>query len=248
MSPSDALSSVGIIRVAVGWVTVDKLIRTLWKPVRAHFRIWPLSLGFAGRGSPFPHVHPPDSWSLWTPVQVAWLTIIAQRFPFFHLCPLPKTYLCRLRCASLLKGVVSCLAGWLGCVLALLCPAAFPSSWPHLHCAWFPYFCPFSPLAGGRVPHCWLCCCGMMAGGSGLCWWESLQPRQLEGRQRAGSGRASPLQLVLANCGRWMCGAVAVTGFWEHYSKSGHELCSPASPCQMPWDKGGWKSCVLACV
>lgn len=148
------LSSACIIRVAVGWVTVDKLIRTPWKPVRAHFSIWPLSLGFAGRASPFPRMHPPDNRSLWTPVQVACLIVIAQRLPFFHLCPLPRTYLCRLRRASLLKGVASCLAGQLGRVLVLLCPAAFPSSWLHLRCVWLPYLCPFSPLACGRVPRC----------------------------------------------------------------------------------------------
>lgn len=54
---------------------------TPWKPVAAYFSIWPLSLGFAGQGGPFLHMHPPDSQSLWTPVQVAWLTVITQRFP-----------------------------------------------------------------------------------------------------------------------------------------------------------------------
>ena len=89
----DAFPSAGIIRVAVGWVAVDKLIRTPWKPVRASFlafghRLWALAEAALSHTC-----IPPDSQSLWTLVQVAWLTVIAQRFPFFRLCPLPKTYL-----------------------------------------------------------------------------------------------------------------------------------------------------------
>lgn len=127
---------------------LDKLIQTPWKPVKAHFSNWSPSLGFAGQGSPLPHARSPGSRSLCSSVQVAWLTVIIQRLPFFQLCPQPKPSLCRLRRASLLQGVGTA-DRVLGYVLAgAPLPSGVPVQLPDV-CQPASHFCPFTPLARG---------------------------------------------------------------------------------------------------
>lgn len=154
---------------------------TPWKPVTACFSIWPLSLGFAGQSGPF--LHMPDSHSLWTPVQVAWLTVITQRFPILLSVPpaqnLPlQTKTCQFvdgrdklsgRVAGARTGTPPCSSFTIQ--LAASAPLVAPIALSFLSlCLW-----PNAPL---------------LAGESGLCWGESLQPLQVEGkRASAGVGK-----------------------------------------------------------
>lgn len=154
VSPRETLPSAGTSELLLAGL-LDKLIQTPWKPVKAHFSNWPLSLGFAGQGIPLP----------WQPVTSllcpgALANSHHTEIAFFPPLPTAQNILLKAEMCQSAEGGGSC---WQGAPLPDLCQ---PSSHP----------CPFTPLAHGSVPCCWLCCCWIVAGGSGLCWWESLQP------------------------------------------------------------------------
>lgn len=218
-------------------------MQTPWKPVKAHFSNWPLSLGSAGQGSPVPHVHSLTA-SHFAPLSsgLGWQS--SYRDCLFSTCAHCPKHPCEGWDVPVCCRGWELLAGcWGVCWLVLLCPAGFLSGCPiraspaPIPVLSLPLPVAQCPALGSAAVGSWLEAQGCAAGG----------PCSLA-RQRAGSPQASELCQGRHFSCRLLCCAVVLTDFWRHHSKSGCDLAFPASLCQTPWDKGAWEGPGLTCL
>lgn len=240
MSSRETLSSAGIIRVAVGWVTGQADTDSLEASKSSLKQLATVS-GLCWPRQPSPtHTFP---WQLVTLLLwVAWLSHCTE-IAFFPLVPTAQNIPLKAEMCQSAKGSGSCwqgagaCAGWFSSVQQCSCPAAcsvparLPSLSFHSPCPWLS-----APLlALLLLDHGWrfrTVLVGVPAA------WPA--PGQAPHRAGASAGGAD-------SCG-WLCWAVAVTDFWKHHGKSGYDLGFPASLCQTLWDKAAWEGPLLTCV